>query len=69
MSNTRYWLYIYTVGQQIAADLILLVPQLTQSAFLEDISLFNALRENVISVEKVIKCKSLDIKDRISKTY
>lgn len=69
VQDKRHRLYIYTVGQQIAADLILLVTQLTQSAFLEDISLFNALRENTISVEKVLKCKSVDIKDRISKTY
>lgn len=54
--NGYIYIYIYTVGQQIAADLILLVTQLTQSAFLEDISLFNALRENIISVEKVLKC-------------
>lgn len=49
--------YIYTLqANKIAAALILLVTQLTQSAFLEDISLFNALRENITSVEKVFKC-------------
>lgn len=69
VQDKRHRLYILHCRPTNCCRPYIVVTQLTQSAFLEDISLFNALRENISSVEKVLKCKSVEIKDRISKTY
>lgn len=66
----RHQLYLYNVGQRIAANDILLVKTNTERIF-RRLSLFKTIWENFISVEKIFKCKSVcgSTEERISKTY